>query len=312
MDPIKEAAPLQLLPACSEDDVKKAPKSTVSSEWPHKAVAVLLDIYVQKFFAGRGCLRSKDWEEVMNKVNSECEGLKTLRNAKQCRDKVDSLKRRYKAEKRKAVNGEEVTWPFFDKLDDMMGSALRQTRGFKPIDRLQRASLYAGHEIKDFGDEEHDNKQGYSGSPEGCEARRNHLPFYMGFPENGKGKAEDRYASSEEGSDMDPCQRPSKFNRLTGAHQSPDISSGQGRRPPPPWPGASSKSRARTRETESDSSVQALADAITGFSEVYARVELAKLEILTTMKLEFAKLARRRRRRHRRGSSSRSSSTNHT
>ncbi|KAI5068352.1 hypothetical protein GOP47_0016697 [Adiantum capillus-veneris] len=177
------------------------------------------------------------------------------------KDKVDSLKRRYKAEKRKAVNGEEVTWPFFDKLDDMMGSALRQTRGFKPIDRLQRASLYAGLEIKDYGDDEHENKQGYSGSPEG------------------------------------EWQRESR---------------GQGRRPPPPWPGASSKSRARTRETESDSSVQALADAITGFSEVYARVELAKLEIMTTMKLEFAKLARKRRRRHRRGSSSRSSSTNHT
>ncbi|KAH7444298.1 hypothetical protein KP509_02G072600 [Ceratopteris richardii] len=311
MDSIKEPAPLQLLPTCSEEDNKRAPKNTVSSEWPHKAVSVLLDIYVQKFFAGRGCLRSKDWEEVMNKVNTECEGLKTLRNAKQCRDKVDSLKRRYKAEKRKAVNGEEVTWPFFDKLDDMMGSALRQTRGFKPMDRLQKASLFIGHEMKDFCDDDHE-KQGFSGSPEGCEGRRNQLPFYMGLPENGKAKADDKYPSSEEGSDIDPFQRPSKFHKPTAAHHSPDISSGHGKRPQPPWPGASSKNRARPREIESDSSVQALADAITGFSEVYARVELAKLEIMTTMKLEFAKLARRRRRRHRRESSSRSSSTNHT
>ncbi|KAH7444779.1 hypothetical protein KP509_02G091200 [Ceratopteris richardii] len=311
MDQGKEIAPLQLLPACSEEDIKRVPKSTVSSEWPHKAVAVLLDIYVQKFFAGRGCLRSKDWEEVMNKVNAECEGLKTLRNAKQCRDKVDSLKRRYKAEKRKAVNGEEVTWPFFDKLDDMMGSALRQTRGYRPLHHLQKASLFTAQDLKDFGDDEHE-KQGLSGSPEGCETRRNQLPFYMSFPENGKAKADDRYASSEEGSDIDPYQRPSKFNKPSGAQHSPDISSGQARRPPPPWAGTSSKDRAQTRETESDSSIQALADAITGFSEVYARVELAKLEIMTTMKLEFAKLAQRRRKRRHKESSSKSSSTNHT
>jgi hypothetical protein len=61
-------------------------------------------------------------------VNSQCAGLKSLKTVKQCKDKIDSLKRRYKSEKRRAVNGSAVTWPFFAKLDKLMGSVFKQVR----------------------------------------------------------------------------------------------------------------------------------------------------------------------------------------
>ncbi|MCO5588876.1 hypothetical protein L7F22_042837 [Adiantum nelumboides] len=94
-----------------------------SSEWPDKAVSILLKTYAQKFSVDRGYLRTQDWQEVASAVNAVCGHLKTL---KQCRDKVDSLKRRYKIEKRKAVTGGEVSWPFFHRLDDIMNSVLKQ------------------------------------------------------------------------------------------------------------------------------------------------------------------------------------------
>jgi len=41
--------------------------------------------------------------------------------------------------------------------------------------------------------------------------------------------------------------------------------------------------------------VQALADDLVGFSEVYSRIEVAKMELFTKMNLELARLRKRRR-----------------
>ena len=41
--------------------------------------------------------------------------------------------------------------------------------------------------------------------------------------------------------------------------------------------------------------VQALADALVGFSEVYSRIEVAKMELFSKMNLELARLRKRRR-----------------
>ncbi|KAH7424129.1 hypothetical protein KP509_12G091400 [Ceratopteris richardii] len=122
--------------------------SVPSSEWPDKAVSVLLKTYAEKFSADRGYLRTQDWHDVSYAVNCVCIGSpKTL---KQCRDKVDSLKRRYKIEKRKAIKGGEVSWPFFHRLDDIMNSVLKQGR--LPYSRHHNASSAHGSADADGGD----------------------------------------------------------------------------------------------------------------------------------------------------------------
>lgn len=297
-----------LLPTISDEDGKKASKN---AEWPLRAVAILLDIYVKKFAAGRGYLRVNDWEEVMMKVNEECEALKIFKTVKQCRDKVDSLKRRYKMEKRKVVNGTDVTWPFFTKLDDMMGSVFKQTRDFE-LDDGQHNYSHGDDEEED----EEDDKQGFSGFPAehyGMQSQHFNTPYYMNFLENGKAKTLDRDTLYEDGINLQRQRVPLKFLSLTGPWLSTDNSnsSGQNRDSPLPQPGATSKNQSRKRKMEPEQHpMRALADAVTGFSEVYARVELAKLEILTTMKLELAKLRRKRKtssRREQENSSSTSS-----
>lgn len=57
-------------------------------------------------------------------------------------------------------------------------------------------------------------------------------------------------------------------------------------------PGANSQ---RPPASSDNNPVQALADALVGFSEVYSRIEVAKMELFTKMNLELARLRKRRR-----------------
>ncbi|KAH7387076.1 hypothetical protein KP509_16G004000 [Ceratopteris richardii] len=123
--------------------------SAPSSEWPDKAVSVLLKTYAEKFSADRGYLRTQDWQDVAFAVNCVCSG--TPKTLKQCRDKVDSLKRRYKIEKRRAITGGDVSWPFFHRLDDIMNSVLKQ--GKMHYSKLPYASSAHGSADADDADE---------------------------------------------------------------------------------------------------------------------------------------------------------------
>ncbi|XP_024392159.1 uncharacterized protein [Physcomitrium patens] len=90
-------------------------------EWSARAVALFLDLYEEKYFEmDRGGFRSKDWEQLVERFNMEGGCGKTM---KQCRDKMDSLKKRHKLERgRKASTGAETcSWVWFDKMDGMFG-----------------------------------------------------------------------------------------------------------------------------------------------------------------------------------------------
>lgn len=286
------------------DEEGRKQKNGPSSEWTPKAVGILLDSYAQKFSVGRGYLRTKDWEEVVNDLNTRVEGLKSLKTMKQCRDKVDSLKRRYKMEKRKAVNGSAVTWPFFTKLDEMMGSVLKQGRAMEPLDKHQKPLL-----LLEYNHVDEEEKLEYSGSPEECavDSARYELPCRE-FLENGHAGAEEVDGLSDDGLHPHLYQQSTKLLSLTGTQESTDNSSERGKGPE--VAGISGKVRFKKRKARPENPIQALADAVTGFSEVFARIELAKLEVFTRLKLEMAKLDRKRRKKdHRKYEPSSSSST---
>jgi hypothetical protein len=90
-------------------------------EWSARSVALFLDLYEEKYFEmDRGSFRSKDWEQLVDRFNIEGGGGKSV---KQCRDKMDSLKKRHKLERgRKASTGAEAcSWMWFGKMDGMFG-----------------------------------------------------------------------------------------------------------------------------------------------------------------------------------------------
>ncbi|CAI0628969.1 unnamed protein product [Linum tenue] len=84
--------------------------------WSEQEKFVLLEVWGERFLQlGRNSLRSTDWTEVAAKVS---EALKIQRNEAQCRQMMDSLKRRYRKEKGKG--GLNSKWAFYRKMDMLM------------------------------------------------------------------------------------------------------------------------------------------------------------------------------------------------
>ena len=66
-------------------------------EWSHGAVHSLLDIYEEKYSAlQRGTLRGRHWHEVAQHVSARDNGTRSTKTSKQCKFKIENLKRRYK------------------------------------------------------------------------------------------------------------------------------------------------------------------------------------------------------------------------
>eukprot|EP00250_Pteridium_aquilinum_P015526 c22631_g1_i1 orf=436-2124(+) len=96
-------------------------------EWSDGAISCLLDAYTEKYLQlNRGNLRGSDWEEVAAMVSERSDGQKPAKTVDQCKNKVDSLKKRYKTEKNRgmmATNGVTLSyWPWFKKVDQIVGA----------------------------------------------------------------------------------------------------------------------------------------------------------------------------------------------
>ncbi|XP_019157389.1 PREDICTED: trihelix transcription factor ASIL2-like [Ipomoea nil] len=100
--------------------------------WSEEATATLVDAWGRRFMElNRGNLRHKDWQDVADAVN-ELHGhtKKGRRTDVQCKNRIDTLKKKYKAEKAKIVESDGTltasTWPFFSRLDVLIGNSGKQ------------------------------------------------------------------------------------------------------------------------------------------------------------------------------------------
>ncbi|CAN1229967.1 Trihelix transcription factor ENAP2 [Linum grandiflorum] len=98
--------------------------------WSEEATATLVDAWGNRYLElNRGNLRQKDWKDVADVVNS-IHGLtkKTYRTDVQCKNRIDTIKKKYKVEKIRvgaaAANGGSgaSSWRFFDRMDSLIGS----------------------------------------------------------------------------------------------------------------------------------------------------------------------------------------------
>lgn len=98
-------------------------------DWTEHAVFVLLEVWGDRFLQlGRKSLRSEDWHEVAEKVSEEA----TIeRTETQCRNMLDTLKRKYKKEKvkMKEMGLNCSKWAYYKKMDMLMASPPRQEYG---------------------------------------------------------------------------------------------------------------------------------------------------------------------------------------
>lgn len=95
--------------------------------WTEEATSTLVDAWGSRYLElNRGNLRQKDWQEVADVVNARHgHTKKTIRTDVQCKNRIDTLKKKYKVEKGKISdsNGNYTSsWPFFPRLEHLIGS----------------------------------------------------------------------------------------------------------------------------------------------------------------------------------------------
>ncbi|XP_057979968.1 trihelix transcription factor ASIL2-like [Malania oleifera] len=91
--------------------------------WSEGATSVLIDAWGERYLElSRGNLKQKHWKEVADIVSSREDYTKTPKTDIQCKNRIDTVKKKYKLEKAKiAASGAPSKWPFFKRLDQLIG-----------------------------------------------------------------------------------------------------------------------------------------------------------------------------------------------
>ncbi|RWR96332.1 trihelix transcription factor ASIL2 [Cinnamomum micranthum f. kanehirae] len=107
--------------------------------WSEGATSTLIDAWGDRYLdLNRGNLRQKHWQDVADAVNSrDGAGKKPRRTDVQCKNRIDTLKKKYKLEKAKIAAVPDGTvasqWPFFSRLDDLIGPAAALKKPSPPL-----------------------------------------------------------------------------------------------------------------------------------------------------------------------------------
>ncbi|XP_055832229.1 trihelix transcription factor ENAP2 [Solanum dulcamara] len=152
--------------------------------WSEGATETLIEAWGDRYLRlNRGNLRQKDWKEVANSVNSRQNGVKPQRTDVQCKNRIDTLKKKYKLEKTKSSPSK---WPFYNRLDYLIGA---NNVSASTCDRRQTATISLAVKSK-FSPDSNFGALNYSGgssrlnSSGSNDSSRDDLPFGSGERKN--------------------------------------------------------------------------------------------------------------------------------
>ncbi|XP_044462002.1 trihelix transcription factor ASIL2-like isoform X2 [Mangifera indica] len=105
--------------------------------WSEEATSTLVDAWGQRYLElNRGNLRQKDWQDVADAVNAlHAHSKKTHRTDVQCKNRIDTIKKKYKVEKGRVTSSNGTltsSWPFFERMDALIGSNVKPSSNFSP------------------------------------------------------------------------------------------------------------------------------------------------------------------------------------
>uniref|UniRef100_A0A7C8ZGF2 Myb/SANT-like DNA-binding domain-containing protein n=1 Tax=Opuntia streptacantha TaxID=393608 RepID=A0A7C8ZGF2_OPUST len=90
--------------------------------WSEGATAVLIEAWGERYLElSKGNLKQKHWKEVADIVSSREDYTKPPKTDIQCKNRIDTVKKKYKIEKAKVASGLPSRWPFFHRLDRLLG-----------------------------------------------------------------------------------------------------------------------------------------------------------------------------------------------
>ncbi|KAK7271486.1 hypothetical protein RJT34_27434 [Clitoria ternatea] len=88
-------------------------------EWSEGAVSTLLEAYEAKWvLRNRAKLKGQDWEDVARCVSSRANSTKSPKTQTQCKNKIESMKKRYRSES--ATTADASSWPLYSRLDVLL------------------------------------------------------------------------------------------------------------------------------------------------------------------------------------------------
>ncbi|KAL4195437.1 hypothetical protein AMTRI_Chr05g64620 [Amborella trichopoda] len=106
------------------------------ADWCEHSTMVLLEAWGERFLQhGRKSLRSDEWAEVSKRVSASSE---TPRTEAQCRNRLDTLKKKFKREKQRIAEAKALghtsssKWPYFKKMDRLMSQVSSATPQASP------------------------------------------------------------------------------------------------------------------------------------------------------------------------------------
>ncbi|XP_057955756.1 trihelix transcription factor ENAP1-like isoform X1 [Malania oleifera] len=108
--------------------------------WSEDATHTLIEAWGDRHLElNRGNLRQKHWQEVADAVNARHGHVKKARRTDvQCKNRIDTLKKKYKIEKARVLeSGGTLTsqWPFYATLDALIGSSVPAKKPLPPVNR---------------------------------------------------------------------------------------------------------------------------------------------------------------------------------
>ncbi|OWM78457.1 trihelix transcription factor ASIL1 [Punica granatum] len=87
-------------------------------EWSEGAVSTLLEAYEAKWvLRNRAKLKGHDWEDVARFVSSRANCTKSHKTQTQCKNKIESMKKRYRSE---SAAPDPSSWPLYQRLDMLL------------------------------------------------------------------------------------------------------------------------------------------------------------------------------------------------
>ncbi|XP_077238237.1 uncharacterized protein LOC143879638 [Tasmannia lanceolata] len=115
-----------------EIGASKTPDKCKRDEWSEGGVLTLLKEYESKWLLrNRAKLKGSDWEDIARLVSDRKCGTKGLKTPNQCKNKIESMKKRYRAESAGASNPiSGSSWQFYGRMDALLkGTYCSQAKG---------------------------------------------------------------------------------------------------------------------------------------------------------------------------------------
>lgn len=255
-----------------ENGVSKTPDRTKRDEWSEEAVCTLLDAYESKWLLrNRAKLKGNDWEDVAKQVSTRSSGVKSHKTQSQCKNKIESMKKRYRSEAASICNpGSGLSsWPFFARMNGLLrcttvpqarpGGVCVDTGGQPALTDLGMQALPK----VEIGDPEMVFKRVQEIQPnpgEFIEGNLNHLAVV-----EAEGQMQD--SNQEDGSNTLPNRKESAaLDSDTSTPRSKVANAGEG----------SGKGHSSKRRKNSSSEV---AESIRSFADSILKLEQAKMEM---------------------------------